>query len=217
MQTDVIIVGAGAAGLMAARELAAAGTKVIVVEARDRIGGRVHTITGLGFKHPVETGAEFVHGDLELTLQLLHEANLKKLPAGGTVWRSQEGRLFQQKDFIEEADGLIKALHKQKKEMSVGAFLEANFPGKQYEGLKKSLKSYVEGYYAGELDRASVLAMKDEWEQEEHAQYRVKGGYVRLMDFLYEQCLSNGVTFQFSSPVKNIIWAFEKVEVTTSN
>src|SRR5689334_8038216 len=127
MQTDVIIVGSGAAGLMAARELAAAGTKVIVVEARDRIGGRIHTITGLGFKYPVETGAEFVHGDLELTLQLLHETNLKKLPAGGTVWRSQEGRLFQHEDFIEEADALMEAHHKQQQEMSVGVFLEANF------------------------------------------------------------------------------------------
>ncbi len=43
-KADVVVVGAGLAGLTAARKLHAAGVDVLVVEARDRVGGRTHTI-----------------------------------------------------------------------------------------------------------------------------------------------------------------------------
>jgi len=61
-----LIIGAGMAGLAAARELHDAGQTVIVLEARDRSGGRVYTDHAFaGF--PVEFGAEFIHGDLAPT------------------------------------------------------------------------------------------------------------------------------------------------------
>jgi phytoene dehydrogenase-like protein len=68
---DVIIIGSGAAGLMAALELAQAGKRIAVVEAKDHVGGRAHTILDSCFQLPVELGAEFVHGNLELTNLLL--------------------------------------------------------------------------------------------------------------------------------------------------
>ena len=61
-RADVIVIGAGAAGLVAASELAEAGLSVIVLEARDRIGGRMFTLNDLGQQFPVELGAEFIHG-----------------------------------------------------------------------------------------------------------------------------------------------------------
>lgn len=217
MQTDVIIVGAGAAGLMAAYELARAGKQVLVLEARNRIGGRAHTITDASFTQAVETGAEFVHGNLELTLHLLQKAGLQKATAGGAAWRSSNGHLFQQKAFIADADALMHALQMQKEETSVGDFLEAHFSSDEYGDLKKSVASYVNGYYAGELNRASVLALKEEWEQEEQPQYRVPRGYSTLLQFLYDESVAHGVLFQVAAPVKNIIWGFEKVVVTTKN
>ena len=62
MPAEVVIVGAGAAGLSAARELTAAGREVLIVEARDRIGGRILTHREPALELPLELGAEFVHG-----------------------------------------------------------------------------------------------------------------------------------------------------------
>ncbi|HET6639577.1 MAG TPA: FAD-dependent oxidoreductase, partial [Gemmatimonadota bacterium] len=60
---DVVVVGAGAAGLMAARTLAGEGLDVVVLEARKRAGGRIFTIRPPNLPCAVELGAEFVHGD----------------------------------------------------------------------------------------------------------------------------------------------------------
>lgn len=59
---STLVIGAGMAGLAAARDLHDAGETVTVLEARDRTGGRVFTdraFAGI----PVELGAEFIHGD----------------------------------------------------------------------------------------------------------------------------------------------------------
>ena len=58
--TDVLIIGAGVAGLTAAHELCTAGLHVTILEARDCIGGRI--LTHHTKQYPVELGAEFVHG-----------------------------------------------------------------------------------------------------------------------------------------------------------
>lgn len=60
MDADVIVVGAGVSGLAAARALAQGGRRVVVLEARDRIGGRTWTNDALGV--PVDLGASWIHG-----------------------------------------------------------------------------------------------------------------------------------------------------------
>src|ERR1700733_12561675 len=89
---DVIVVGAGAAGLAAARELAGAGIKVLVVEARDRIGGRVYTYRS-GNTH-VELGAEFIHGLSPYTFDIVKRANLQTKETNWSPWHfSPKGKL----------------------------------------------------------------------------------------------------------------------------
>src|SRR4051812_45692066 len=60
--SEVAVVGAGVAGLAAAARLRAAGMEVVVLEARDRIGGRVHTVSETSWPVSIEAGAEFIHG-----------------------------------------------------------------------------------------------------------------------------------------------------------
>ena len=77
----VVVVGAGAAGLAAATRLAAAGVDVVVVEARDRVGGRLHTVRPAGWPIPVELGASWVHdtGASDLA-EALSDADIDAVP-----------------------------------------------------------------------------------------------------------------------------------------
>src|SRR6266550_415007 len=76
MRSDVIVVGGGVAGLAAAGRLAEAGRRVMLIEARARLGGRVHTVLDPGCEHPIELGAEFVQGMSADLVQVLHRAHL---------------------------------------------------------------------------------------------------------------------------------------------
>jgi monoamine oxidase len=77
---QVVIIGAGAAGLMVARELARAGKRVTILEARERCGGRIHPLSPAEFGYRAEGGAEFVHGEAPVTRAVLREAGLSLLP-----------------------------------------------------------------------------------------------------------------------------------------
>src|SRR5689334_6308588 len=76
MEYDVAIVGAGAAGLMAARILAQAGKKVLVLEARNRIGGRIYPLPQADFGYEAAGGAEFIHGEAPVSKALAKEVGL---------------------------------------------------------------------------------------------------------------------------------------------
>src|SRR5689334_20411731 len=90
---DVVIVGAGAAGLEAARMLRADGMRVRVLEARDRIGGRILTHQDPEVPAPMELGAEFVHGEAPVTTELLREAGLAAVDFHGEHRELSRGRL----------------------------------------------------------------------------------------------------------------------------
>src|SRR5688500_6574289 len=113
---DVIIIGAGAAGLSAARTLSAKGKSVCIVEARDWIGGRIHTMKGEGFSVPVEAGAEFIHGNLPLTQTLLKEANVSYQAGNGQTWNVEKGKLSKGDLFDKDWDVLIQKLSQLKQD-----------------------------------------------------------------------------------------------------
>src|SRR5436190_13100882 len=98
---EVIIIGAGAAGLMAAKTLSENKISVCVLEARNRIGGRVNTINKQGFSKPVEQGAEFIHGKLPLTTGLLKKAGIEYYKVGGEMLQIKNGQFIAREDFIE--------------------------------------------------------------------------------------------------------------------
>ena len=72
---DVVVIGAGAAGLAAARALSRAGCSVAVLEARTRLGGRIYTREDAGLPVPVDLGGEFIHGTADVSFALLRAAH----------------------------------------------------------------------------------------------------------------------------------------------
>src|SRR5215831_16551700 len=98
MDDTIIIIGAGAAGLIAARELASKQKNVLVLEANKRLGARIYTMYD-AFEKPVEIGAEFIHGKLTITHQLLKEANISFHATEGKMTNVENGDWKKQNDF----------------------------------------------------------------------------------------------------------------------
>jgi len=212
---DVIIVGAGAAGLMAALELALVDKKIAVVEARDRVGGRIHTLEGQGFDIPVEIGAEFVHGRLTLTKWLFEKGGIPSYEVSGDIWRKKEKGLEKEGDFIDDYSMLRKKLKSLETDLPVAAFMNTYLNEREHEALRTSLKTYVEGYYAADTTKASTLALREELEKADEEQYRVEGGYKKLIGYLVQELEKKNCSLIRSAPVQDITWEKEKVAVKT--
>src|SRR3981189_2260916 len=157
----IVVIGAGAAGLMAARELRLAGKKVTILEARDRCGGRIHPLPGAEFGYPAEGGAEFVHGEAPVTHGLLCEAGLSLLPIQGTQWTVEDGKFSRQDSQDPHEAELHKALQELKDDLTVAEFLRRHFAGPEYGRLRHSIERMVEGYDAADPERASTLALRE--------------------------------------------------------
>ncbi|OQP47908.1 hypothetical protein A4H97_30350 [Niastella yeongjuensis] len=217
MQESIIIIGAGATGLMAARKLSAAGFAVTVLEANDRIGGRIHTIQPPGFLKPIEEGAEFMHGKLPLTMELLKEARIPHQPVGGDMIRVKNGEWSIQEEFIAGWDELMDRMASLKTDMTLTDFLQQYFGDDKYELLRQSAQRFAEGFDVAEPSEVSVMGLQEEWSHEEEEQYRIPGGYTQVMEYLRQASIADGCNVQLSSPVKTIRWQSHQVEAITAD
>jgi monoamine oxidase len=216
--TEILIIGTGAAGLMAAHELARAGKKVTILEARNRTGGRIHTLDNTSFFKYAELGAEFVHGDLPVTLNLLKEAGIEVTPASGQMWNYNDAKFSQEYQQIDHWNLLIKKLGQLEEDTSIGDFLQREFDEDQYAGLRRSVSKFVAGYDTADTFKASAFALRKEWQSEdEDAQHRVKGGYCRMISYLANEAKKNGAQLFLNSVVKQIHWEHNQVEATTTD
>ncbi|WP_159445068.1 flavin monoamine oxidase family protein [Filimonas lacunae] len=213
---DVIVIGAGASGLMAALQLAKAGKKVQVLEARARLGGRIYTTTDAGGNGQLELGAEFIHGNLPETQQLLKEAGLTYHEVAGEMWRMEKGALVKSEMFIPDWPLLVKQLELLQEDITLESFLQQYFPGERYSGLRKAVENYAAGYDNADASNASVFALRKEWLQEEDApQYRIDKGYGSMIAFMAENITALGSQIIVNALVKEIHWQPGKVTVHT--
>ena len=211
---DVAILGAGISGLAAARDLAAAGLDVVVLEARDRPGGRIETLHDPA-PHGLETGAQMIHGSRAATWDLVREFGLPTRPLRPwDTWPLVPGRGFRPQDASRLArlrDRLAEAYRDYHGEDSAyAAFLESRaFTPEEQDLLAGNALSW-----SAEPDEVSLrAALEDEavWEAYLDLNYQVVGGYDRIPLRLAQDL---GPRLRLSSPVTAVDWRRGEAVVT---
>ncbi len=200
--THFLIVGAGAAGLMTALELARAGKRVTIVEARDRCGGRIYPLPTEEFGYPAEGGAEFVHGAAPVTRAVMRKAGLSLLPRAGTRWSTRTGALSPAESSFPHADRFYQTLSAVKADLPIAEFLETHFADRQYDQLRRTVTRTVEGYDAADPHRFSTLALRDEWMARDDGEHgRIERGYGALVEYLEAECRKYGAAIHLGVSV----------------
>lgn len=199
---DIIIIGGGVAGLVSAKILSAKGKKVLLLEARNQVGGRIQSVDD--FSYTAEGGAEFIHGNLKTTFDLLKEAGLKKERLKGKFCRVKDGKWKEANNLVPHWDLLMKKMKACEEDISVDDFLKKSFKAKKYETLRSQFRKYVEGYDAADPSNTSIVAIREEMENEDEDQYRPLGGYSPFINFLKENSLQNGCIIKIGEPVLKV-------------
>jgi len=200
-----VVVGAGAAGLMTARELARAGKRVTILEARDRCGGRIWPLPPEEFGYPAEGGPEFVHGAARVTRALMREAQLSLQPRGGTRWSTRSGALKPDESATPHMGRFYRVLAEVKVDLPIAEFLETHFADRRYAELRRSITRTVEGYDAADPRRASTLALRDEWTARDDGEHgRIAGGYGALIEHLVFESRRHGAALHLGAAVTAI-------------
>ncbi len=213
---DVAVIGAGMAGLAAARRLAVAGLRVVVLEAQGRVGGRILTVRA--GDEVIELGAEFVHGRPAELLALIEEAGLELYERTGDFLRLDEGRLVSEQDGEDEDEDPVERLKSYPgPDVSFAEYVAGLGLG---EEQRAEALAYVEGFNAADAREASVLALGRQQEAEDAIEgdrvARVKEGYDRVPEFLAERFRAAGGRLELNAAVEAVEWSPGAVRVRTA-
>jgi len=218
MTADVIIIGAGAAGLAGARDLAARSLRVIVLEARDRLGGRVWSTAPRKDLPPAELGAEFIHGTAPQTMALLRDAKQRAISLTGAFFALHDGARLEDDDPpFSAATKLFDRVADLAEDESVDRFLH-RFDGDQKLQRTAALaRAFVEGFDAADPAIASARAIAAEWESgTDLTSTRPSGGYAPILERLIAACTAHGAEIRTSTIVRRIAWQRGRVFVETT-
>ena len=215
-QADVVVVGAGVAGLAAASRLVEAGTSVIVLEARDRIGGRILTARDDQLPLPVELGAEFLHGSAEEVTDIVRRERLVICDVRGERWRANGGSLslMDGDDFWKRLTGVMQRLDPRRTpDRSLLDFFATKPGGRTHARDRRLALEFVEGFHAADPARLSERSIANGGipeEPEEQRQARVLNGYDRVPNAL---AASFADRIRLSRTVHHVAWEPGRVEV----
>jgi len=209
IRADVVVVGAGAAGLAAARRLTERGYMVALVDARDRIGGRIATTHHPDTLVALELGAEFVHG-MPPEIFTLPASALTLYEVGGDMWIARQGRWRSTTRRERSAGRVLDEIGAwQGEDRSLTSFLAERGPrGGQ---AQQAIRDYIEGFDAADPDRVSVRWIA----QTESAAARISGqrqfrparGYGQVVSWFHGDLPANRARVSLSTIVDEIRWS----------
>jgi monoamine oxidase len=212
---SIIVIGAGLAGLTAAQGLSSAGFHVTILEARDRVGGRLHTIHAEKGR-PLELGAEFIHGQTNQTWDLVRQAKQKTQKVPDRHWRSLKGRLTEAPHFWDQLERVMDKIDSAGPDIDFSSFLQQTKPSCSAKWLAKE---YVEGFHAAHSDligtRALALSNAAAERDQATSQFRLARGYNTLPNELMEMLKKQGASIYYNAVVRKVRWETGRVQVDT--
>jgi monoamine oxidase len=215
---DVVIIGAGVSGLAAAGALRGTGRSVLLLEARDRVGGRAWTRHEPDLSAPIELGAEFIHGRVPETFELLQEVGKAALDTSGAHWTLGDGKLQQRTEdlFGDIQNALEKSRALDKPDVSFAEWLShAGQYGLSAEATALA-RTFVEGFDAADPARVSAHFVAKEWGAGgmlDNPQFRPLGGYSSVLAALAGALDRGKLRLQLQTVVREVRWKRGSVEV----
>ena len=206
---DVVVIGAGAAGLSAARALHESGVDVVVLEARERVGGRIFTHRDRGTSIPIELGAEFIHGSAPELDEILRDASLAGCDISGRRWQVVGESLRPADDFWDRLDRVMRRLDPERRpDRSFHEFLNKKPGGRRLSRARALALQYVKGFHAADPARISERALAEggspRGDVRERRIGRVLDGYDRVTEWIATPL---GDAVRTSAIVRRIRWA----------
>jgi monoamine oxidase len=206
------------AGLSAALDLANAGVRVLVLEARGRVGGRVCTLRAPGVPLPVELGAEFVHGEAPEVTRLAREHGLALLDVDATHWERRGGRVGEDRTFENSIGRALRSATRTVRGRSDPSFADASFAqALAGAGVREPVRSrvlgYVEGFQAAHAGEISMLAVAGDDLGTQRIR-RVIDGCDQLAERLRDALPAGAL--RLDTVVRRVAWAKSDAEVASS-
>jgi monoamine oxidase len=205
---SVLIIGAGAAGLAAAQRLARGGIRVTLLEARERLGGRIHTLCDARLPIPVELGAEFVHGRPDELWNIIRAENLMMGSLEGDNWCSEDRALKKCNNFWSRWNEVARQVKRGKTypDRSFSEFLNTT---KFDEETRQYATQFVEGFNAARAELISMqhLALAQEASERVSGDipYRIFAGYDQVVRVL-SRFDSEHVDVRLNTIIDEIEW-----------
>jgi len=199
-----VVIGAGAAGLAAADRLSRAGRDVLVLEARQRVGGRCFTRRMAGLDMPVELGAEFVHGEARSTHELLRAAGIEAIDSVREQ-RTLDGARLRRVNGFTEAQRAVEGVSLPHDISFAQLLAQRRLPAK----TKTLATLMVQGFDAADPRLVSARSIIEEWGEGGElgdSQPRPQGGYGPVFEWLARSLVARGVRLRLQSVVQRIEW-----------
>lgn len=214
---DVVVIGAGCAGLAAAGMLSRAGVRVLILEARNRVGGRVLTIHPPGIDVAVELGAEFVHGRPPESFELIHNAGLEVSPVEGEPFCSNEKALGRCDYWSRIEKVLDLMMRKAQPNQSFDEFMRQLDDPEVREEDKRAACNYVRGFHAAHPEEISVQSLIEGIKAEEKidgdSQFRLPQGYDGLVAALQQMLDREQSQLRLETTANRVHWQKSRVEL----
>lgn len=209
----IIVIGAGVAGLAAARHLTAAGRRVLILEARGRLGGRILSVRDGLSPLPVELGAEFVHGKPPELWNIIDSARLAAIDVTGDNYYSTGGVPQKMEGAAHEYEKVYEAMRDAPEQSFASFIADPRFD----EETRQSITSYVEGINAASKEHISTGFVLAEAAGDLDRAFRLLGGTDGIVSWLWHGVDTRLADLRLNTAVLAVRWRRGHVEVTTSH